>query len=353
VRRVFEAFREWLELRRRLRDERRFHLERSVADLRALGVSAREAKRIARSRLGRRSHARSAIREIGGDFGGLLQLLRAYRVPQSIWLRPFALLAALAVMILVSPSRWLLVESIAWRPLHSEPSPMIYFSVPAPWPVSSGLTDREFDAVGSLPDIRGLERFRVVDGRAYAAPRANPATIEAEARAVSGNSRLSVKSDFDRKRLGMGPAVVTWVMASLWMLFSLRGLRRGGVRWLVYASSLGLLHILASLTIWGLALQLWSLMPSPAGLASGLTYAALLVGYMLSVALHCQGWRRDLSQRCPVCLECLFLPSTEGTTERMLLGTAVTESVCAHGHGTLIESRWDRRFVRGQWMLAD
>jgi hypothetical protein len=38
------------------------------------------------------------------------------------------------------------------------------------------------------------------------------------------------------------------------------------------------------------------------------------------------------------------LPLTDGTADRVLLDPAVTESICAHGHGALLESRWIRRF---------
>ena len=44
----------------------------------------------------------------------------------------------------------------------------------------------------------------------------------------------------------------------------------------------------------------------------------------------------------------LLLASTEGNMERTLLSAAVTESVCAHGHGLLVETRWERHFQHGE-----
>jgi hypothetical protein len=343
MRRVFEAFREWLQLRSRLREERRFHIDQATADFRALGLSRGAAKRAARTRFGRRAHMKIARREIGGDYAGLLRLLRAYRISASIWLQPLALLSAIALMLLLSPAPRLLLESIAGRPLHTDPT--VYFFAPAPWPLFSGITAHEFEAMRSLRSVRGLERYQTIYARAQVAPGAKIAAIESEVRAVTGNSHMSAISDFERRRIEMGPALAIWFIAGLLGVSFLRsGLQGFGLRLRACALGLGFLNLLTSLTAWGLAIQIWTLTPFPTKLSADLVFSAWLLAYVLSVALQCRCCRRDLLQRCPVCLERLLLSSTEGNEERMLLSAAVTESVCAHGHGLLVESRWERRF---------
>jgi hypothetical protein len=94
------ALREWLALRARLRDERRFHFEQAAADLCELGLTPREAKHQARARLGSRRHLRLARREIGGDFAGLVRLLQAHDVAPSLWWLPALLQAAVLIFLL-------------------------------------------------------------------------------------------------------------------------------------------------------------------------------------------------------------------------------------------------------------
>jgi hypothetical protein len=73
-------------------------------------------------------------------------------------------------------------------------------------------------------------------------------------------------------------------------------------------------------------------------------FSLVFLAYLLISAMQCRWWWSDLNQRCSVCLDRLVLPLTEGTADRVLLESAITESVCAQGHGVLVESRWSRRF---------
>jgi hypothetical protein len=66
--------------------------------------------------------------------------------------------------------------------------------------------------------------------------------------------------------------------------------------------------------------------------------------YLLMAAAQCRYWWHDLRNRCPICLNRLLLSQTQGDANRILLSAAITESVCAHGHGFLIESHWSRDF---------
>ena len=105
-------------------------------------------------------------------------------------------------------------------------------------------------------------------------------------------------------------------------------------------------HLLASMLVWALAIQVWDGAPWPTRLVEGLSFSVLLASYLLITALQCRYWIRDLYQRCPVCLESPLLTFTQGASDRVLRSTWVTESVCSHGHGVLVETRWMRQFRR-------
>ena len=114
--RLLAALREWLQLRARVREERRFHLDSAAADLRALGLSARAARHEARSRFGRRRNLKLALRELGGDAPGFIFLLRAHRVTASLCLQPAILLAVIGLIFSVSPSPREIVKSVIGQP---------------------------------------------------------------------------------------------------------------------------------------------------------------------------------------------------------------------------------------------
>jgi hypothetical protein len=343
--RLWSAFREWLEIRARLREEYRFHLDRAAADLCSLGLSRRAAKRAARVRFGSRLHLRIALREIGGHPAGLVRLFRAYRVSASVLLGPVLLLGWVALALCISPAPKLLIESIIGRPLGAESRQTVFFSVPAPWPLFTGINTREFEALRSLSTLTAVERYRTIYVRARSGGGSLTA-VEAEARVRTGNSGIRAVSLFDQRRIQMGPAAAVWILVAFFAFVSLRSHmpHRGRPLWLLYAVLLGCLHVLASMLFWALAVQIWSSTSWPTRLAEGLSFSTLLVSYILITALQCRYWLRDLYQRCPVCLESLLLRSTQGAGNRVLLSTAVTESVCSHGHGVLVETRWMRQF---------
>ena len=43
--------------------------------------------------------------------------------------------------------------------------------------------------------------------------------------------------------------------------------------------------------------------------------------------MQCRRWWRELKRRCPICLEVLRLPMTEGAADRVLLSPLCIESV--------------------------
>lgn len=102
--RAIDALREWMQLRARLRDEHQFHLDRA-ADFRALGLSSRAANQTARGRFGSDQNLRLGLRELGGDWAGLIRLFVAHRVHASPWFQPTVLVVAILLSYLRSVLR--------------------------------------------------------------------------------------------------------------------------------------------------------------------------------------------------------------------------------------------------------
>ncbi len=345
MRRLRNAFREWLELRARVREERSFHLDQAVADLHALGLSRREAKRIARTRFGSGRSHRTALREIGGDPAGLLHLLQANRVPASIWLQPTLLLASIALLLLLSPAPGMILASLLGHPLVSDPHPTVFLAVPGPDPLFTGIDSRDFETLRSLAALSDVERYQTIYVRAVSTG-ASLSAVESEARARTGNPGIRASSLFEKQRIGMGPALTVWLLIAFLTFFRLAGnasqFRKP--RWLFHTLLLGCLHTLASMIAWAFGIELWIRIPWPTPLAAALSFASLFLAYLLMAAAQCRAMRCDLLNRCPICLDRLLLAWTRGEANRALLNVATTESLCAHGHGVLIESRWNRHF---------
>lgn len=259
MRRATEALQEWLQLRARVREERLFHRDRSIADFRSEGMTLSAAKRAAKERLGSRRHLRASLQELGCDLTGLARLLRVYRVQASVWFQPAVLLAAMAVILIISPSPHAILE--------------------------------------------GIGRYR--------------------------------------SAIVTGPAKSAWLVLGFCAAFQMRRLRPWPLCYGVLSISL---HALASTMAWALALQLWSQVLWSTDGRALLAFLGLLLAYLNMAVLQYRYWWRDLQRRCPVCLDGLLLPLTEGTADRVLLSSATTESVCAHGHGVLVENRWSKRF---------
>ena len=346
MRRASGAVREWLERRARLYGERRFHLEHAAADFRALGLSPREANRNARVRLGNRKHFKAALRQLGGDVRGLGDLLRAYRVGASPWLQPALLLAAIVLMLFLSPSPRALVEGVIGTPLGSEEREQVFLAAEGGTALERAISERDFDRLRTLATLNGVERYEGIYARGHAVRGVTLAAIQAQVRARTGNRSIWAGWMFSQTRIVTGPAKVVWLLMSFYIVVALHRCMhfRAKGRWLGYGLAVAFLHALASLTGWALAVQRWNWAPSPTAGAAGVILSLLLVTYLLTASIQSWYWWSDLRQRCPVCLDRLLLPMTEGTANRVLLWSAVTESVCAHGHGVLVESRWSRRF---------
>jgi hypothetical protein len=146
----------------------------------------------------------------------------------------------------------------------------------------------------------------------------------------------------------MGPAKALWACIGFVMslLLTARFKTRLTAYWFAYGLVLLGLHALASMFAWGVGMQGWSRVHWRTDGTALLAFIALLFVYVGAAAMHCRSWWRDLHRRCPVCLERLRLPLTDGAADRVLLSPISTEWVCIHGHGVLVENRWSRRFRR-------
>jgi hypothetical protein len=334
--RAVSALQEWLQLRVRVREERRFHLDRAAADFRGAGLSPRAAKRKARERFGSRRNVRVALRELGGDAPGLVRLLRAHRVLASAWLQPMVLLAIVIWLVLMSPAPRGVLQAVIGKAPKWEDRGVEFLSAQGrfPW----GLAPSEFDALPSMTTVTQVERYRERYARARAKPGVTLEAIQIEARAKTSHQRLWVEALPDRMEIPVGPAKAVWCLVALYAIYFLCAsgtqLR---VRWLLYGFAVMSLHALASLAAWALAMR------SSEG--TGALGFSVLVGVFVGIAaIQCRYAWGDLRRRCPVCLDCLVLPLTEGAADSVLFNPVVTESLCAHGHGVLVESRWSRAF---------
>jgi hypothetical protein len=332
--RALNALREWLQLRSRLGEERRFHIEQAAAKFRSAGMSKRGASRKARIRFGGRGNLKIALRELGGDLPGLVSLLRAHRVLASAWLQPLSLMATVALILLMSSAPRALVEGLIGTPLASQDRNEVFLA--GGGRLGGEISAKDFEALRELASLSEMERYQNIYVRARAARGVTLATIQSEARARTGNRRLWVGSLFEQTRLLTGPAEVVWVLIFFYVVFLLS--RPAPARWHAYGFGVALLHALVSLVAWTAAVRHWT---SPGG---SLRVGLLFIAFLLLATVQCRYWWSDLSQRCPTCLDRLILPLTEGVVHGMLLDPAITESVCAHGHGVLVESRWSRRF---------
>lgn len=335
--RVMNALREWIELRARVRDEREFHIERAAADLRALDVPAREARRRARARFGSPVHSRLALEVLGGDWSGLRWLLSAHRTLASAWVQPVVLMAVIAGVFLVSPARQEIVDGMLVRVRTLRLPGAVALSVEgrSPWS-GGGTTSREFEELRSMATLADVGRYEGLYAQAKIVGSATLDEVQAEARARTSEPFV-VRSIADRKDVAVGPAQIVWMVIGVCGFAMLMRYGRGPAmrRWVWYAVGVMCLNAAASMAACALAIQV-----RPRGAGGAVVFTALLIG----AATQCRWFWKDLLLRCPACLERMVLPLTSGEPGCVLINPVVTESVCVHGHGVLAENRWRRCF---------
>ena len=346
MRRLICALKEWLELRARMKEERQFHLDRAAADLRGLGLTPREAERMARIRFGNRRHSQAGLRELGGDLRGLIHLFHAHRVVTSIWLMPAVLFAAVAILFAVRPSPREMMEGLLGQTLDSADHSTVSLEVYGAGPASPGITETEFEEIQSMKIVAHAARFGPHEIRAHVATGLTLRTITSDAISATGNSGFYAAWVTPQPRVMTAPAKVIWLLIALYALFfsCTHAGRLFTARSFLYGVFLGFLHALASILVWALAIQLWLRTSWQTSLSAGLSFSVLAIAYVLGTAIQCGCLWWDFRHRCPACLDRLLLSWTQGDEDRILLNPAAAESVCAHGHGVLLESRWVRDF---------
>jgi len=163
MRRLLNAIREWRQLRARLRDERRFHLDCAAAELRDC-------------RYGRQSLG-AAARELGCDFAGLVDSIRTQRVLAFPWLQPAALFSLIALVFLLSPQPRELANSVFVRAHRAgTPSAILTVDIGSRW-FGGDITGQDFAALQSMTTLTRVERYRGSYAWGQSAPGATLAAI--------------------------------------------------------------------------------------------------------------------------------------------------------------------------------
>ena len=354
MRRVLEALREWCGLRVRVREELAFHLDQAAAKYQGLGLGPLEAHRAARGRCSRR-HVRTALHEVGGDLTGLLRLMAIHRVTAWPGFQVALLLAAGIILLMLSPSARTLGEAVAGRPFSASDRKTIFISKQARNLTYVGLTPADFEALGSISDLTGVERHLGIHARAHVVRDTPLSTIELALQARTHNRDLRILPLYDRSPIVMGPSRATWAFLWLWGICSLKmNFRRcrKEPRWSLYVLATGALHCATSMLLWAFAMQLWTGAPWSTDGWAALALLVLLLGYVGSAVVQIRWWIRDLNRRCPVCLDGLLLWLAAGSEGCLVLNSLTKESICAHGHGVLEENRWARGFRAQRSPLA-
>jgi hypothetical protein len=341
--RLVNVLREWMELRKRLRDEREFHLDRLIANFQVLGLSNKAARRVARQRFGSRNHWRLALREIGGDWAGLIHLFSAHRVRASRSFQPSLLLATILLILLLSPDPVAVIEGVAGQPLRAADRNAVFISQQKWNSTYVGVTRSDFKAICALDGLSKVEWYQSIHARAQLKKGVTIAAIELFAQKQTSNPRLRIVPLFERCPIIMGPAKAVWAFISCCALFFV-GSFKHRPRWLAYGLLVGSLHALTSLLLWAVEVQIWARIAWFTDVRALLGFLVCFATYLALLVFQYNSWWNDIRQRCPFCLHSLVLPVTEGSSDCFLLNSATTESICPHGHGVLVETRWSSKF---------
>jgi len=275
----------WWQRRRRFSEEWRFHQQMTRSEFESLGLTPMEARRYAARRVGRRStHRRAAMRAIGGDARGLIELLPLRSLRRSPALVP-CLLAIAALL------------ALACNPYRSQVLASICGALPLSSPVA---TERliPLTPAGSVP--------------------IGFASVTLQIFGLAGLARIAM-----RHRHG-----VPW-------------------RQSVYAIGMLLEIASVGMVAWATSLQLLLAWRWGSDGVQGFTLLLFLVAYAWAAWWAWQTWSRDMERRCPVCLRLPGMPEARGKALDVLIEPREVESICLQGHGLAIESRWSNRFESG------
>ena len=354
MKRVFEALREWLALRVRVREEFEFHFDQAAAEYLALGLSPSAARQAARSRCGDWRTVNMALREIGADLRGLLHLLAIYRVPAWPGFQAAVLLVAGAFLLLLSPSARTIGEAIVGRPFAAHDREAIFVSTQTRNLTYVGLTRADFETLHSIYGLTGVAPYLGVHARARIVGGTPLSVLESTLQALTNNHQLRVVPLYDRMPIVMGPARAVWALLLLLGLWSLMNLRRCKQEplWCLFALATGGLQCATSMLLWAFAMQLWTKVQWSTDGQAALALLLLFLVYVGSAVAQTRWWMLDLDRRCPICLDGLLLSLSAGSDDCIVLNSSTKESICAHGHGVLVENRWSRGWRAQQSPLA-
>jgi hypothetical protein len=272
----------WWNRRRRFAEEWAFHEDIARRELQGLGMSRAEARQHSAGRLGRRSlHRRAALREIGGDLRGLAQILPLRRTLRSPYLAPVVMALTTSLLLACNPFRRQVLESM---------SEVLRFSGAVHLQRLIPLTPS-----GTVPTM-----FAVVTLWALL---------------LGGVGRMTV-------RISEG----------------------GGWRLPLYSLALLAEMMVAGSVVWATGMQILLARSWGADGIQGMALLLYLVGYAWGAWWALGMWWRDVDRRCPICLWLPGMPEERGKECDVLVEPREVESICLHGHGLAIESRWRRRF---------
>lgn len=274
----------WWARRRRFAAEWAFHRDMAVSEFESLGLSHREARRLARRRMGARfTYRRAALRELQADYGALPRLLPRHRIKKSPFLIPTVIALAVGLMLVFNPQRLQVIQSIP-RLVPFAARRDFERLVPL---TPQGVVPTGFAAV-TLWSFGLIALVRLA-----AAPRLRA----------------------HRRVWAFGGAILVLLIAF------------GGM-------------------FWATALQLLLGNRWARDGDQGAAIIAFLFGYVGWAFAALRFCYRDLESRCPVCLRRFGMPEVRGRPYDMLIAPRETETICLHGHGLNVESIWGRVFAR-------
>lgn len=269
---LFHQLAVWRARRRRFAEEWAFHRDLTISDLQSMGVDPREARRIARQRLGSYPfYRRAALRELHFDL--------PFGFRRGPYFLPCAILLALLLLLLFNPQR-----------------------------------------VEALRSIGGLLPF---------------VPAKAVVHWVPLTPRGVVPTGF------AGLVLWPFLAAGMLLMASRLGAHR---RLLLFGMLLLVLMAAMGAVCWATGLQMllhsrWRVDP-----LQGVAVMVFGFAFVGSMAAAFRFLFRDLARRCPVCLTRLGMADSRGNRHDVLVWPRETETICLHGHGLNLETRWGRVF---------
>jgi len=275
----------WWSRRRRFAEEWAFHRDVAIAELEALGYSRRRAKKAVRRKMGTRFRYRqSALAEIGGGLPGLLHLLPIRQTTRSAFFVPVTLALGVVSALLLSPN-----PSVAVRCIR---------------------------AILFCQDLPAAARIIPL----------TPAGIVPVGLAGALLRTVAVA--------GLACAIAALLLQRLNRAF-------------FYSITVLCEIVLGGAVAWVTGMQILAARSWGHDGPQGLALLAFIFGLSGMLYAGMRWWWVDVENRCPYCLRLPGLPEARGKAHDVLVDPLEIESICFRGHGTVLQSRWRRRFQAG------